>query len=820
MTAEFPDPAGSTLGRPGLTTLVVFGLLCLLLAPERTHARQVYGLNLPLHLNQAYLGDLYAEVDMRGRAAVDAEHLFDLLEPHLQSALLANIRQHIQGETEMVPLAELDSEALGLRFDASQLSIEAEVQLEQLRTRQETLSGSREQSPAAFERPESFALGMDLGYSREYVHRAATQDTGMRKPDVGLDGAMNLFGFNGINAVGSATYRGEDEDPWRRGPAQVFHDHYDSATRFSAGDIRPPVRSFQQSPGLAGISISRLYGEIRPLRNIRASGRRELILERPSQVDVEINGVVVQSRLLAPGRYELSDFPFAGGANRIRLLVEDETGRREVADFSLFYYPELLGQGVTRFSANAGRIERLESADIRYLDEKGFTGFVEHGISDQITLAGSLQHRDDGFSALGVGVNTGTPLGLFGLDISGSGLRDNRNTHQMAGSLAWAWNAPRDAMVPLTLYLDAEYREPQYRTMASPLEPDNVRLRSLGRMQIRLPGDWGAGLSTQYRQGRQPATEDLRTDLSFSRSLPGRGNLFFNISREKRERSEYAAFFGFSLRLGERGMLRKRFDTDNHRLRMDAIRLARRDIHDVSGRATVTRARDNASAGTRIAWHGNRMDAEFETTARGTRDFDQTPEHRSRMLLRTGFGITPSGGGPGRDMTSGFALFRPHATLEDRPVYIREGGAVGMAARTDLFGAATVPMRRGYLPRTLNIEVEELPPGYDIGATQRQLLPGAFSAWVFDVGSDASRTLLGTLLDRDGEPVERMTGRLVTEDGDTVARLFTNLAGRFVAERVAPGRYRIEMGTKGSTEWILVDEDSEGMVNVGDITIE
>jgi len=83
--------------------------------------------------------------------------------------------------------------------------------------------------------------------------------------------------------------------------------------------LEPQGRGFQAVPDIAGVSIFRSYSVLNPQQVIRPRGDRTFRLERPSTVEVIVNGQQVRRLQLAPGNYNLPDFPFAQGGNHLRL---------------------------------------------------------------------------------------------------------------------------------------------------------------------------------------------------------------------------------------------------------------------------------------------------------------------------------------------------------------------------------------------------------------------------------------------------------------------------------------------------------------------
>jgi outer membrane usher protein len=120
----------------------------------------------------------------------------------------------------------------------------------------------------------------------------------------------------------------------------------------------------------------------------------------------------------------------------------------------------------------------------------------------------------------------------------------------------------------------------------------------------------------------------------------------------------------------------------------------------------------------------------------------------------------------------------------------------------------------------MSIDVEDLPTGYDIGPGRYDIVPGAASGYAITVGSAASNTILGRLLDADGAPMVYASGMLEPISGAEAqpAQFFTNRTGRMAVLKIAPGRYRVVLsGRSDAIGEITVPEDAEGLIDIGEL---
>jgi outer membrane usher protein len=78
----------------------------------------------------------------------------------------------------------------------------------------------------------------------------------------------------------------------------------------------------------------------------------------PSGVDLFIDGYRQQHADVAPGRFVLDDVPVVNGAGEARIVTTDSVGRQISTVVPFYVAPELLGPGLSDFSAGVGALRR------------------------------------------------------------------------------------------------------------------------------------------------------------------------------------------------------------------------------------------------------------------------------------------------------------------------------------------------------------------------------------------------------------------------------------------------------------------------------
>ena len=167
---------------------------------------------------------------------------------------------------------------------------------------------------------------------------------------------------------------------------------------------------------------------------------------------------------------------------------------------------------------------------------------------------------------------------------------------------------------------------------------------------------------------------------------------------------------------------------------------------------------------------------------------------------------------------NGFAIVYPHESIGDKTVTVGTGDDV--RARTDWLGAAVVPDVPAYSSSTIPVDVADLPVGYSLGAGAFDTFAPYRAGYKLEVGSAYSVSAYGTLLNAAGEPIALLTG-IAYPDGNKEKQvaIFTNGAGKFGAEGLAPGKWVIEMATEGAPTLFAIEipGGTDGLFKAGEL---
>lgn len=762
----------------------------------------------PLTLEGKYLGDISGEVGAQGEGLVDAVGLMDLLGPQLAPGVRQALIARIAAQSK-VNMADLNAQGFSLTFDPLSLTFVAALSPEGRAQRRIGFSQDENVDPAAFDQPANFSAGANITMAQQYSHN----ESRFSAMQGGIDMFANLGGFDGVTLTAGVDYDGEStEDQWRRREIRLTKDLFGSAVRMTAGEFAPPVESFQGSQRFLGVSAARAYSTIRPFQNVRPSGRRQFILDRPALVVVEVNGVIVERIRLDAGPYSLGDFPFGEGANTVRLLVEDDTGQREIAVFDLFGGAGLLDPGVLDFGVSAGVLE--QGGQLKYGSTLAATGFFRKGLSDVLTVGANAQLAN-GRGQVGGLATWGSGIGLFQFSGGGSHNGDTGDTGYVA-AIDYLREATLTRDIDLRLVASAQATSRFFQSAFDETAFNREQWRAAARVLVRVR-DYSMTVGGAFVKGRDRRD---RTDLSLSFGRSFRKfavNLAWQQGTAEDGRKEDRFGFTLTSRFGGRWSGAARYDSDKDFREVGISRASSGRLNDISGDVRLSQDSSNQTVAADVRYINNRFDAEVVSNRLVSSEPGGVTRQESLWRVSTMIGYADGAFGVGRAAREGFVIASRHPTLSDSRVSLTDSSGYPIA-HSGWLGPAMAGIDRGYGVRRFEIEADPLPPGYDLGAGVMTAFPGFGNGYRFVVGSDASRTARGVLMSSSG-PVALAGGALEKVDAPADAEgkpFFTNRNGRFIADGLSPGRYRIIIQGVAVGEFVI-PANVEGIVDVGEI---
>lgn len=776
-------------------------------APAETTPIPSTSLSMPALVDGAPVGLVFATVTLEDVLAVSAADLVQVLGGRLHDGALAALRAMGGGQ---IPADQVRATGLGVRFDPSSISLRIDIPLGQRGAQSFSPLDPRLAGLDPIE-PSRFAIGITGSLV------TTSRLDGNFSPDSQLlfSGFANVGGADGVNVLFGGDARLSGGSDFRRDRIVAFKDDTRRALRYSAGDIAPLQARMAGQVDMLGLSIERNYQALQPLRNVRSMGRRSLILERRSTVEVYVNSALVQSFVADPGPIDIRDIPLADLSNDVSIVVEDDLGRRELENFSAGADLSLLAEGLSEFNASIGVLRDGAAGDFSYSEDPVVSLFYLRGLRQDLTVSGhavlTAPLQNFGTSAAWARAD--------GIALIESALSQSDDGGVGAGiSLSYRGDpfgqAARDGM----LNFRVEHRTSGFREPAGLGFSDGLKLDVAADYRLRLTDRANLGVGASHfatHGGREAHSAFAGLTYAFG---PITTSATLRFSRQTDRDDEVGAFFTMSVPIGARGYGYASYDTASDTARAEYRRRRSLDYPAVDLAVRALRRRDDVELGGRVGFENTRFDATMDVSQvyRDGTDGDQSV---GTVRLQSGVAYVDGRLGVGRDPGRGFLMVSRHRSLGDSPVEVRSS-AVGRAlGRADRLGPAVIPVLAPYRPQEIRVNPLDLPPGYDIGPGGYVLNPAAASGLSIQVGGDAYRIALGRLHTDEGQPIALRTGRLVNLATGETQPFFTNAQGRVSLNRLAPGRYRLEIDVSDWVCEIEVRDQDPALIDLGHITM-
>jgi outer membrane usher protein len=822
-------------------------------------------LEVPLKDQDRALGDIAIRINPDDSVLVNKPALTQIL----ASILDAPSRQRLEtlaGSGPFLALRSLKSAGFDIRFDPALQELTFYAAVEQRASEDISFAGLHRTpvsaAPATPARVSGY-VNMFASLDQQWATHTAVEDfdtdtsgrleldSAVRMGNVVVENRGVVTGSLDFNVCPTTALCDYAHTPgFKRQTSRLVYDMPADRVRMELGDVEPLGTSFQGTPDMLGLSFEKSARKLSPNDTFAPTGAGSFRVDRPSQVDVVINGVVQQQMQLRPGTYNIRDLPLATGANDVEILITDDTGSRRTVTFTSFFDTSLLATGKSEWGITGGVPSYFRDEERQYLSGLYMgSGFLRYGLTDTVTADVDLQ-SDNYFAMAGVGLVTQSRWGLIGLRAAGS-LGDTGAG--LAASLDWSavnfqgLTGHRGE----TARLFAEYRSPDFHTpgeisteASGIIYPQWNYWLDLNATYSAPVGDQTtAALSARYQfvtneqlgNAIYAHGDRYGADVTLSRPLTPwiSGSLTLGYSNESylaeldplaTADPELRVALRFFVRPDDHTSITAGFDSLDRQSDVSAYRSEGNGVGrwDTSINVQQNDFNDHATVSGTAGYYGNRgqvrvmQNSGLDGVSYGKFNVSPGPQ-RTSVQIGTAVAFADGHVAVGAPVTGdAFAIVYPHESIADKTITV--GSDDNVRAVANAWGPALVTAIPAYSPSTISVDADELPIGYSLGAGAFDTVAPFKAGYDLEVGSAYSVSAYGTLLLADGQPVSLLTGVARSmEHPDRTVTLFTNASGRFGAEGLSPGRWILEMATDAEpTKFVLdVPARTDGLFKAG-----
>jgi outer membrane usher protein len=639
----------------------------------------------------------------------------------------------------------------------------------------------------------------NIEYARDntaFLNYALTS-TGFR--DVGLFGEIGRT-FGGKLLYSSFSRAAGDE--LVRGATNLTIDSRDTLRRWIVGDGGVVTDALGGAALVGGVTVSRNF-QLDPYFIRYPSLQVRGVATTPSQVDVYVNGLLVDRRQVNPGEFELRNLPVSAGTGVTQIVVRDVYGNERTQSDSYYFSTAVLARGMNEYTYSAGMLRDSIGATTDEYSDPAVVGFHRRGFTDYITAGFRAEATRDIRS---VGPNLAYRTRVGDLQVL-AGASDAFGLRGAAGLIGYNYLNRRFSVGGTVQMQTRNYAH------LSLLPSADRALVNTSVFASTIVGRRGS-VTAQFSDSRMRDAEDTRRlTLSSSVSLGRYANAFVAVgaSEINGERSpEYTFGLSFHAR------------------------------HNISSSVYATSRGDESSVTAELqrplpvgTGYGFRIGSSFGD------DRDSAP---TTLQYQTGFGRYEVGfdslnSGDPSISASGGLVYGGGALMATRPVQdsyaiVRVPGVEGvrvyssnqLIGRTNGRGVLLVPNLLAYYGNQLRIEDEDVPLDYEVRAVEKIIAPSYRGGAVVDFPVQQVRTIFGTLRVRtaSGQEIVPAYGELVLSRGDERVTSPVGTAGEFYLENLESGQWPAAM------EWedgrcrfeLTVPAGSEPVIRLGTIVCD
>ncbi|SEK93663.1 outer membrane usher protein [Sphingomonas palmae] len=775
-------------------------------------------LTVPLTFRDQTLGELPVQLTADSRFSVSSAPFLKLIGNLLNPAARAKLSA-VLSTREFFSVDDLASTGVSINFDPGALAIVV-LKIEPTDRALESLfAAPRRDSETADVEPAFFSAYVNVSAS---ASKLWGYDDRFTKPNFYLNGASRIgpvviegnaqFADSGL-AFGNGGYR------FDRNFVRAVYDQPEAFRRFYLGDLTPETRGQQTYVQMGGVGVTRSRRRFDPFRSAILQGNRQLVLQRASTVDVIRNGSLLKQFRLDPGSYDLSSLPLLTGSNNVQVQVHDDAGVVQNIAYNSYLDPIDLQPGDYEYGAYFGKTSDRFGRTPVYSGDLAFTGYYRKAFVDRPALGFGLQASSRVQNVIG--------QTQFILPNS-SRLQFDLGLSRVKGSgFGYSFGTSYELLIDRSGNIDSltfsgDYLSRRYGGLGYTL-PDNSSAWSVSAQYDRqLITNLSLLIGASYVHNRRDIGDNYRIDANTAYRFSPKWSVRGGVNYTKYSGILQSSGLGFALSLVYQPSYRDRVEVQHD----NSINTTSASyIHSPSGLidsvgygAVLGRSLGSSNAQAFANYTGNRFDASISHASFGT-DFSHLTQAQA-TTIQLGTSLAFAGGhfGVGRQVTDSFAILYPHETLKGHQIVAGQSLAENdYLSKSGLLGGAVNGYLTSYNLQSVQYDIKNPPPGYDVGAGVVRIRPPYRSGYALKIGTDAFVSATGTLETAAGKPVMLAGGTIKALDGKSAPTtpFFTNSIGRFAVQNLRPGaRYRVELFSDGSAFEISVPKTTTGLVDL------
>ena len=518
----------------------------------------------------------------------------------------------------------------------------------------------------------------------------------------------------------------------------------------------------------------------------------------PSTVELYVNDSLRQTSQVPSGPFTIDNFPLVTGSGQARIVVRDVLGRETVLVQDFFTHSNLLRQGLSDWSVEAGAVRNnlgIESADY---GERFGSGLLRYGLNDGLTLE-SRAEASGRTQGGGLGLTAALPAQVLG-QIALAGSKDDTNGWGTQWLVGAEHVSLRHGFTVRSEGATSDYRRIGQTDPAPPYRRQSMASYTYSTTEYGYLGLAYARIDTYTAS--IPITS---YSANYTLQLGGRNSLTFTATHVTGPTSANAVGVNLVMPLDNRTTVAG--STTTRSGQTDGYVSASRTLTQESGGAW--RALAGRRAGENYGEGGLYYQGSHGMV---TADAHASDSQKTARLGAVG-GLVVADGGvyASRKVQDSFAVV-------DVPGYadVGVGFQSAVIARTDSQGKALVPGLLPYRQNSIRLDPNELPISAELDTIEMVAVPPARSGVKVEFPVRSGRGALITIVLEDGQPAP--AGAQIELSGDTKEFYVARRGEAFVTGLQTKNTLRLKWnGQSCSVEVELPKETGEEIARVGPV---
>lgn len=609
---------------------------------------------------------------------------------------------------------------------------------------------------------------------------------------------LNAFAEIGSSVRGNLLYSSFSRSPGEgvtRGLTNYQIDQRQKLRRITFGDAAVISDELGGSGIIGGATVSRTF-EVDPYFIRFPSLALRGTATTPSEVEIYVNGVLVDRRSVPPGPFEIANVAATSGSAAATVVVRDVFGREQAHSSSFYYSTGVLARGLSEFTYSAGAV-RAATGSFDY-DDPLVMGTHRVGLTDNLTVGGRLEVTDSLVSA-GPQLSFASRWGELDLKLAASQTEGDSGT---AAALSY-----RRLSLRTSVGGSIRTMSRNYVNFSLPVARDRS-LREASVAASYLPG-WGS-IGLQWTAARMRDTGDRqRLALLSNIALGRRMSLLVSAAAVEENGHRFGEYFaGVSL-----------FTFHNSTLNVAG--------YSRDGTASVsTELQRPTPVGTGWGYRLQNSTGEGETLSHASIQYQND-------FGRYEIGIDPESPRDAALSAAGAVVYQAGKVVPTRPVVqsfalVRVPGVAGvrvylsnqLVGRTDWRGDLLVPNLLPYYGNRIRIDDRDVPMNHEIQLIEQTIAPPPRGGALVVFPARQLRTATGSVVVRtpEGDVIPSFGELRLERDGTLVASPIGG-AGEVYFDNVSPGAYAatVVFGRGECSFTLQVPPTSDEVVELGRI---